>query len=179
MRNPLSASKIFDNIAKGPGSSLITIKLDSTSAVDAASALSELQTKYRITQIDVVTANAGIADYYGSAADTPTAELQAHLAVNTVGVLMLFQAVWRLLKSAEGSWPKFVVLSSSVASISSADKIPLAATAYGASKAATNYIVRKIHQENEWLIAFPVNPGCVCWTPCYNIHIDPLLRLLA
>jgi NAD(P)-dependent dehydrogenase (short-subunit alcohol dehydrogenase family) len=32
---------------------------------------------------------------------------------------------------------------------------------YGASKAALNSLTRKIHFENEWLVAFPLNPGPV------------------
>lgn len=71
--------------------------------------------------------------------------------------MVLFQAVLPLLNFAVK--PKFVVLSSAVASINQADKIPLEASAYGASKAAINFIARKIHQENEGLIAFPISPG--------------------
>jgi norsolorinic acid ketoreductase len=104
-----------------------------------------------------VIANAGIADSYGSAAATPIDELQRHLSINTVGVVVLFQAVIPLLN--EAVTPKFVILSSAVASLSQADKIPLEASAYGASKVAVNFIVRKIHQENERLIAFPISPG--------------------
>jgi NAD(P)-dependent dehydrogenase (short-subunit alcohol dehydrogenase family) len=37
----------------------------------------------------------------------------------------------------------------------------LPVTAYGSSKAAVNYIVRKIHFENPDLIAFPIHPGYV------------------
>ncbi|CAA7260848.1 unnamed protein product [Cyclocybe aegerita] len=33
--------------------------------------------------------------------------------------------------------------------------------AYGASKATLNYITRRIHFENEWLVAFPLSPGVV------------------
>lgn len=39
--------------------------------------------------------------------------------------------------------------------------MPIPAAAYGASKAAINYITRKIHFENDWLIAFFIHPGCV------------------
>jgi NAD(P)-dependent dehydrogenase (short-subunit alcohol dehydrogenase family) len=41
------------------------------------------------------------------------------------------------------------------------ESVPLKSTAYGASKAAVNYIVRKIHFENPGLIAFPISPGWV------------------
>jgi NAD(P)-dependent dehydrogenase (short-subunit alcohol dehydrogenase family) len=32
---------------------------------------------------------------------------------------------------------------------------------YGASKAALNSLTRKLHFENEWLVAFPLDPGPV------------------
>jgi NAD(P)-dependent dehydrogenase (short-subunit alcohol dehydrogenase family) len=48
-----------------------------------------------------------------------------------------------------------------VASIGDMGSLPLKSAAYGASKAAVNYIVRKIHFENPGLIAFPMSPGWV------------------
>jgi len=79
------------------------------------------------------------------------------MEVNTIGVLALFQASWPLLQKSKQ--PIFMALSSGVGSIGDMGSIPLLATAYGASKAALNYIVRKIHYENEALIAFVISPG--------------------
>lgn len=73
-------------------------------------------------------------------------------------MLALFQAVFPLLG---GEGKKFVAISSAVASIGDMEKVPMKSTAYGASKAALNYVIRKIHCENEGLIAFPLNPGWV------------------
>lgn len=101
--------------------------------------------------------SAGIAKYYGPATSTPLKEVREHYELNVVGPLTIFQATWPLLKEADK--PIFVVLSSAVGSIGDMEKFPLAATAYGASKAAVNYMVRKIHVENPWLIAFPLSPG--------------------
>lgn len=39
--------------------------------------------------------------------------------------------------------------------------IPVPATAYGISKVAVHYMLRKIHFENEKLIAFTLSPGWV------------------
>ncbi|KAJ9602530.1 hypothetical protein H2200_013073 [Cladophialophora chaetospira] len=55
--------------------------------------------------------------------------------------------------------PKFVVLSSGAGSISGVDMLAVENTAYGASKAAVNFVTRRIHYENPNLIAFPINPG--------------------
>ena len=39
------------------------------------------------------------------------------------------------------------------------EKRPVPMGAYGVSKTAAHYLVRKIHFENEGLIAFAVDPG--------------------
>lgn len=79
------------------------------------------------------------------------------LDVNAIGPVYLFQAVVSLLQNAEK--PKFVVITSVASSIGSMEDIPFTLTNYGTSKAAINYITRRIHFENEWLIAFPISPG--------------------
>ena len=105
-------------------------------------------------------ANSGI---YSLAAFTPlrltrTADLAEHFDVNTTGVLRLFQAVLPLLeKSAR---PVFMTLSSIVGTIGGMEQVaafPL--TAYGTSKAALNFLTRRIHFEHENIIAFASHPG--------------------
>jgi len=105
--------------------------------------------------VDVVIANAGVATHFGTVATTPLAEVRSHFAINAVGPVVLFQAVLPLLQAAPR--PKFVVVSSNGGSIGGMRGEPIGA--YGASKAMVNYFVRKIHFENEWLIAFPLHPG--------------------
>jgi norsolorinic acid ketoreductase len=54
--------------------------------------------------------------------------------------------------------PRFVVLSSDAGSIGGIEhNFPL--TAYAASKAAVNFIVRQMHCKYQNLIAFPIHPG--------------------
>lgn len=137
------------------------MQLDQTIPASAETAITELRSKHSVGKLDVVIANAGIANYYGLASETPDKELEEHLAVNAVGTLRVYKAVFPLLKAAadQGGKPAFVALSTAVASIKDASSYPVQATAYGASKAAVNYMLSKIHGENEWLIAFPISPG--------------------
>lgn len=135
------------------------VKLESMSETDAKTAAEKI--KKTSGYVDVVIANAGISNYYGSAVTTPIKEVRDHYEVNVLGPLILFQAFYPLLKKSKSGVPKFVVISSALGSIGSMEPIP--ATAYGASKAAVNYVTKKIHQEHEkdGLIAFPLHPGWV------------------
>lgn len=105
--------------------------------------------------------------------------------VNAVGPLVLFQAFYALFKAAPGT-PKFVVISTFVGSIATGAAAPLGLSAYGPSKAAVNFITRKIHFENEHLseldccvirwcekttdgvmvVSFSINPGAVDTDAC-------------
>ncbi|RDW58431.1 hypothetical protein BP5796_12361 [Coleophoma crateriformis] len=160
VRNPAHATvqSLKDNTPCGQGSQLIVVKIDNTSETDAKAAVDILTSKYRITQLDIVIANAGIARYDHKAAVIPISEVVDHFKTNTIGTLVLFQAVEPLLKASAAS-PRFVVLSSSLGSIG--DMVVEKSTAYGSSKAALNFITKKIHEEYEYLISFPVHPGWV------------------
>ena len=122
-------------------------------------AVEKLQNTHGIKHIDVVIANAGISQYYGQVSETPLSEVREHFEVNTIGVLTLYQATLPLLLKSPD--PIFVALSSGVSSIGTMEDIPIPVTAYGMSKAALNYMVRKIHFDNEKLIAFVICPGWV------------------
>jgi norsolorinic acid ketoreductase len=109
-------------------------------------------------RFDIVIANAGISAYFGKATETPAKQMTEYFSVNTIGSLLLFQATVSLLHLAER--PKFIALSSGAGSIDGMEALKdVQNTAYGASKAALNFVVRKIHFENPGLIAFSVNPG--------------------
>lgn len=143
------------------------VHIDNLSEGSAADAVKDLQSKHGITKLDVVIANAGISDFYGPALSTPLSEVRNHFEVNAIGSLALFQATWPLLEAAPK--PTFVVLSTGLASIGDMDSKPMPVAAYGASKAAINYITRKIHFENPNLIAFPISPGYE--TPCKTFEV--------
>ena len=90
-------------------------------------------------------------------ASVDPSQVQEHISINAVGTLVLFQALLPLLQKA--SQPKFVVLGSPMGSIGGIEKRPVPMGAYGISKAAAHYLVRKIHFENDDLIAFAIDPG--------------------
>ena len=142
-----------------PGSKVILVEIESTSETDPKDVVASLDTEHGITKIDVIIASSGIANYYGPIVSTPVAEIREHLQVNTVGPIILFQAMLPLLKASAG--PKFIVISSIIGSIASLKELPVPAGAYGVSKAAINYLVRKIHFEHPEVVAFPIHPGFV------------------
>ncbi|KAF8189067.1 hypothetical protein BJ912DRAFT_1106266, partial [Pholiota molesta] len=96
-------------------------------------------------RVDTVIANAGAIPLY-------------LLFVNAVGPIVLFQSVRDLLKASP--LPRFVPISSTRGSVeyvaTATFNIP-----YGMSKAALNWVTRKIHYENDWLVAYPQCPGAV------------------
>ena len=152
-----STTRDLEALPHGDGSKVIIVKIDSHSETDPKAAVETLTSHYEIKKLDVVVPNAGISSYFGKAADTPAREMSEHFTINAVGPLLLFQATAALLKAAPK--PKFVVISSGAGSLSQVEKLPVENTAYGASKAALNFVVRRIHYENPDLIAFPINPG--------------------
>ncbi|KAG4434720.1 hypothetical protein IFR05_009797 [Cadophora sp. M221] len=159
VRNP-SASEHLKAIPKAANTTLIIVKIDNEDDSTAAAAVSELKTTHNITSIDLVIANAGILDYFGRVAGTPPVQMTRHFQVNTISSLVLFEAVFPLLEAATAP-AKFVQISSAVGSMTIMPFITFDCTPYGASKAASTYVVRKIHFENPGLIAFPVHPGWV------------------
>lgn len=143
---------------RDPSSTLIIVKIDNTSATDAKAAVESLQSEHNILKLDTVIANAAVQNQvFAKMADVDPAQVQEHFSVNAVGSLVLFQAILPLLEKA--SQPKFVLLGSPIGSIGGMEKQPFPLNAYAISKAAAHYIVRKIHLENEGLIAFVVDPG--------------------
>lgn len=103
---------------------------------------------------DVLIANAGMASSLCPSLSTTAEDLQEHFAVNATAPLMLFQALWPLMKDAKN--PKFIPISSSVGGITVSE---LPGGAYGPSKAALNWITRRLHMELEDLVSVAVHPG--------------------
>ena len=74
--------------------------------------------------------------------------------VNVTGTIVLFQAMYGLLKKS--ATPRFVPISNAGASLNGKGITrPLGNVMYGATKAALNWATRKIHFENDWLGAYP------------------------
>ncbi|CAI7676454.1 unnamed protein product [Penicillium discolor] len=161
VRDPSSASsKSLQDLPKGAGSKLITVKLDSSISTDAAEAVAQLQTEHGLSSIDVVIANAGGA----LVRQTTAANIAEHFIVNTTGPVMLFQATADLLRASKTGSPIFVAISTLIGSIGSMEALagfPSVQSPYGGSKAALNWFVRRLHFEEPWLTSFVFHPGLV------------------
>lgn len=160
VRDPASpVSKALYDLPTGPNSKAIIVKIDSASDTDALAAVHSLRADHAITALDLVIANAGILNAgFPRVEDVRPADMKAHFAVNTVGPVVLFQAVLPLLKAAVTA-PKFVTVGSSAGSIGGMEQRPFPNAAYAPSKAAVHYLTKKIHVEHPELIALPVDPG--------------------
>lgn len=157
-------SKALTDLPKGAGSQLVVVKLDSEVETDAAAAVAKLAER-GITSLDVVIANAGIAQGGSSVRNTSVANTQKHFNVNVLGPLTLFQATADLLKQASktGS-PKFIAVSTIIGSIGSQEifaNFPKSSSPYGASKAALNWFIRLLSFEEPWLTSWVFHPGLV------------------
>jgi norsolorinic acid ketoreductase len=153
-----SASELR-NLPAAKGSSLILLKMEATSTTDAFEAAEALQTApYNITKVDVIVANAGMAGQQGPMETIEPASVAEVYITNAVGPTFLFRALKPLLDRAPN--PKWVALSSAVASIETYEKYMLFKMyPYNASKAALNHFTKTIHIEYPNIVAFAVSPG--------------------
>jgi len=161
VRDPQAAvSQSLNDLPKGEGTSLHLVKIDCAVPTDAAAGVEAIRA-LGISYIDTVIANAAIGNTAVSVLETSPEDVRRHLEVNLIGVLTLFQAVEPLLRKAQSKNPKFIALSSNLGSTALAPVIPGPWFCYGVSKAALNYMVRRVHVENDWLTAVALHPGWV------------------
>lgn len=146
----------LSELPKGLNSRLILTQLSLNDPASATEAVSKIQNENSVYHIDIIISNAGICDHWGPVQDMEDSDMIAHFEVNTLGPLRLFRAATPLLKAS--SQPKFVYISTALASIGLEDSSSLTA-AYGISKIAGNYLIKKIHGEDQKLIAFSIDPG--------------------
>ena len=169
------------------------VKLTSGDKGDNEAAVKFIEAK--AGQLDVIIANAGkytlphwikqwclirlvgITNYHGPLATTPIREFEDHWRVNTIGPVVLFQAVHKLLLASPTKAPLFAVISAAAGSI--AGYIPMSSAAYGSSKAAVNFLVKVLDDEHakDGLITMAINPGWVATemvtlvpSSLYNLH---------
>lgn len=157
---------------KSEGNKLIIEKIDASVRTDALDAIRRLQTDHSIFALDIVIAAAGISNHHGLVHEVSIQEVADHIETNALGPLLLYQAAKPLLDAAataagindasargSGRQPKFVAISSIVSSITNIGSFLLPNTPYGSSKAALNFIMRKIHYENPTLTVLTLHPG--------------------
>lgn len=135
---------------------------------DVSTLVKDLQTTDGINRVHVVLAAAGMADEMKPVLSTHWEEVQKHMDVNYGGPLKLVQGFSGLL-GLDGTndvpipdAPKFILISSSVGSLTRPEMVP-GCLAYGSSKAAANYLISRLHRELEpqKLVAVAIHPGWV------------------
>lgn len=165
VRDPsIASSKSLQDLPKGAGSKLITVKLDSAMENDADEAVAWLQREHGLSSLDVVIANAGISIGGATVRQTSARNIAEHFVVNTTGPVTLFQATADLLQASKSKQPIFVAISTLIGSIGSMEALasfPPAHSPYGGSKAALNWFIRRLHFEEPWLTSFVFHPGLV------------------
>ncbi|RDW87996.1 putative aflatoxin biosynthesis ketoreductase nor-1 [Coleophoma cylindrospora] len=159
VRNVDAASKSLSSVSVGEDSKLIIVKIDALSETDPDQAALELTSKYNINKIDVLVSNAGLLGNVAPVLGTSAQVVRDHLEVNTIAPLNLIKAFFPLLSASQQ--PRFFVLTSAVGTMGNMEEYPVPFFAYGLSKAAANYLVRKLHFENPSLISMAFNPGWV------------------
>ncbi|KAL1756797.1 hypothetical protein FB107DRAFT_273618 [Schizophyllum commune] len=173
-RDPGRASDL-NALARAHPDRVHVIKVVSADKETNAAAIEEV--KRVIGRLDVVIANAGISDSYEPALEVPTEGMNRHLEVNTNGPLVLFQAACPLLRGSTN--PKFVTVSSGLGSIALAGELSVNMYAYGASKAAVNWVMRKLHHDFPKMVIFPISPGMVATDMARDgVEREPAMREL-
>lgn len=84
--------------------------------------------------------------------------MQKHSETNVFGFVWLFQATLPLLKKSTKD-PKWVSMGSSAAFLTNMIDVPNAS--YAQTKVVVHWLTKRIHIEEPWLTAFPVDPGLV------------------
>ncbi|KAL4959047.1 SDR family oxidoreductase [Aspergillus stella-maris] len=163
VRNAASENSLKDetaNIALGQNSILHIIHLDFGTALPIEK-ITDTMTPLNPPHIDVLFANAGFSTPMTPALTTTPSDLRACFETNTIAPLLLFQALFPLLRKSPTGAPKFISISSSVGSIAAQE--PLPGGAYGPSKAALNWLTRALHfqHERDGLVAVALHPGWV------------------
>lgn len=153
------ASESLTSLTHDSTSTLVVLNLDPSSAKSTSTAFATLPS-HNISHIDIVLANAALQSMaVGPVSTVDPAAVLEHFNANTLGTLHTFQSAWPFLQKAQA--PKFVLLGSPLGSIGGIEKRPVPMNAYGASKVGAHFLVRKMHVENEGLVAFVVDPGFV------------------
>jgi norsolorinic acid ketoreductase len=157
VRNPEdTTSASLPSLAKASGNAVVLVKLD---AVADYAALASSLAANDVHSLDVVIANAGTASAWNTVLKTQLDEVAYDMQVNSVAPVRLLQTVWPLLQ--KGTQRKIVFMTSTLGSISELDKASYPGLAYGMSKAALNFFMKKasVELKDEGLVTGVIHPG--------------------
>ena len=165
VRDPIHETAVsLSGLPVAHGSQLFVIPLDDEIKERDYSTLNGRLQDLNIDHIDVVIGNAASSVAFRSILESDATSLKADFEANAVTVLKLFQVCWpRLAKSdvQDARRKKFILISSSVGSIGGLDEESFPITSYGMSKAAANWLAKKISVEfkEESLAVGIIHPG--------------------
>ncbi|KAF9475791.1 NAD(P)-binding protein [Pholiota conissans] len=104
----------------------------------------------RLVELEAKYTGRVVPNSTGKVHETTAQNYEDHFAVNVLGPIVLFQAFRAILKASPH--PRFIAISSGAGSIGLVGNISIDNAPYVMSKAALNWIICKIHFENDWLI---------------------------
>jgi NAD(P)-dependent dehydrogenase (short-subunit alcohol dehydrogenase family) len=173
VRNPAEA-QVLNELAGRQADKLFVLKLVSADESNNRSAAEEIK---RIAgRLDVVIANAGVMMNPSRVLESSQENMLHHFTVNVLGPMVLIQATYPLLKASTNT-PKFIPISSGSGSIALGTQFPLPRVEYGTSKAALNWLTKKLWIENEGLGGYmhslmltSLNIPCVSFAVAVPIH---------
>ncbi|KAL1755132.1 hypothetical protein FB107DRAFT_291117 [Schizophyllum commune] len=121
------------------------IRLVSADRANNDAAVEEI--KRMVRRLNVIIANAGISDCFKDALAISPEEMTRHFEATTYPLLRASKA------------PKFAAVTSHVGSVAGGPQLENTVYAYGASKAALNWVTRKLHFQYPEITIFPIAPG--------------------
>lgn len=150
----------LESLPAGDGSKIVVLILDVTKGFESLGPSLEAA---GITSLNVIISNAGNSTSHTSIHDTTPQQLRDDFEINALGPFQLFQACWPLLARGQIDNRKFVLITSSVGSIAGLEQENMPGVSYGASKAAANWISKKLSVElkGEGIKVGIIHPGYV------------------
>ena len=139
----------------------------------AQAAVSSLHTEHNITALDIVIVNAGGMSWQGPSIEASPETMLSHFHINTIGPLQLFKATLPLLQASKNQPTKFFTISSGVGSTELVPKRKhLNVLPYGASKAAVNHVMRKLHTDHPDIVVELLAPGHVATDLTRSLRVE-------
>ncbi|KAI0888788.1 norsolorinic acid reductase-like protein [Annulohypoxylon maeteangense] len=93
------SSKALETLPKAEGTSLIIVQNNVTVSTDAADMVKHLASR-GIDHLDIVIANAGVANLWCKVSEVTAEDFQKHVIPNIYGFIWLYQATLPLLKKS-------------------------------------------------------------------------------
>ncbi|KAI5889999.1 NAD(P)-binding protein [Schizophyllum commune H4-8] len=155
-RNPDAASALHALVEKHPNR-VHVVELKAGDVEGNERAVEEI--KRKAGQLDVVIANAAICKDMQPLTGVSPESMQEHYDVNVIGTLVLFQAVYPLMKTSPAR--KFIVIGAHGGAITTGPEYGVLLGPYAITKAAVHYLAKKLQFENEDFVIFPILPGLV------------------